>query len=216
MRTFFGKTFSSVASLLAAAMLLTAVAVAQSAPPQADKSSEKLAVATFAGGCFWCMEPPYDAIDGVVSTISGFMGGRTPNPTYQQVTAGGTGHIEVVHVIYDPEKVPYGKLLEVYWRNVDPYDAGGQFCDRGESYTTAIFAHTSEQKRLAEASKAALAASGPLKKPVATVVRDAGPFTPAEDYHQDFYIKNPLRYKFYRYNCGRDQRLQEIWGKATH
>ena len=144
------------------------------------------------------------------------MGGSTPNPTYQQVTAGGTGHIEVVHVVYDPAKVTYERLLDVYWRNVDPYDAGGQFCDRGESYTTAIFAHTPEQKRLAEASKAKLAAAGPLKQPIATVVRDAGPFTPAEDYHQDYYVKNPLRYKFYRYSCGRDQRLETIWGKPTN
>jgi peptide-methionine (S)-S-oxide reductase len=216
MRMPFGKTVSLIAGVLAALLLAAASVLAQSAPPAGDKSGSGLAVATFAGGCFWCMEPPYDAIDGVVSTVSGFMGGRTPNPTYQQVTAGGTGHIEVVHVTYDPQKVSFEKLLEVYWRNIDPYDAGGQFCDRGESYTTAIFAHTAEQKRLAEASKAALAATGPLKQPIATVVRDAGPFTPAEDYHQDYYIKNPLRYKFYRYNCGRDQRLQEIWGKPTH
>jgi methionine-S-sulfoxide reductase len=216
MRMPFGKTFSLVAGVVAAVLLAAASALAQSAPSAGDKSENKLAVATFAGGCFWCMEPPYDAIDGVASTISGFMGGRTPNPTYQQVTAGGTGHIEVVHVTYDPQKVSYEKLLEVFWRNIDPYDGGGQFCDRGESYTTAIFTHTAEQKRLAEASKAALAATGPLKQPIATVVRDAGPFTPAEDYHQDYYIKNPLRYKFYRYNCGRDQRLQEIWGKPTN
>lgn len=216
MRTFIAKAFPLLAGILAAALFSTAAAVAQSAPPAGDKTGSKLAAATFAGGCFWCMEPPYDAIDGVVSTTSGFMGGSTPNPTYQQVTAGGTGHIEVVHVVYDPAKVTYERLLDVYWRNVDPYDAGGQFCDRGESYTTAIFAHTPEQKRLAEASKAKLAAAGPLKQPIATVVRDAGPFTPAEDYHQDYYVKNPLRYKFYRYSCGRDQRLETIWGKPTN
>ncbi len=216
MRTFIAKAFPLLAGILAATLFSTAAAVAQSAPPAGDKTGDKLAAATFAGGCFWCMEPPYDGIDGVVSTTSGFMGGSTPNPTYQQVTAGGTGHIEVVHVVYDPTKVTYERLLDVYWRNVDPYDAGGQFCDRGESYTTAIFAHTSEQKRLAEASKAKLAAAGPLKQPIATVVRDAGPFTPAEDYHQDYYVKNPLRYKFYRYSCGRDQRLEMIWGKPTN
>ncbi len=216
MRRIFGKTFSFAAGIVAVVFLIATAAAAQPAPKASDKPADKLAVATFAGGCFWCMEPPYDAIDGVVSTISGFMGGTTPNPTYRQVTAGGTGHIEVVQVVYDPEKVPYDKLLEVYWRNVDPYDAGGQFCDRGESYTTAIFAHTPEQKRLAEASKARLAASGPLKQPIATVVRDAGPFTPAEDYHQDYYIQNPLRYKYYRYRCGRDDRLEAIWGKATN
>lgn len=174
------------------------------------------AVATFAGGCFWCMEPPFDAIDGVISTISGFMGGTTPNPTYNQVTAGGTGHIEVVQVTYDSKKVTYQQLLQVYWRNVDPYDDGGQFCDRGESYTTAIFAHSAEQKTQAEASKAELQRSGPLKQTIATVVRDAGPFTAAEDYHQDYYVKNPVRYKYYRYRCGRDARLEAVWGKATN
>ena len=215
MHAFSGQIFSRAAAILAGAFLMTTAALAQ-APPAVDKTSDKLAMATFAGGCFWCMEPPFDVLDGVVSTISGFMGGRTPNPTYQQVTAGGTGHIEVVHVTYDPEKISYERLLQVFWRNVDPYDAGGQFCDRGESYTTAIFAHTSEQKRLAEASKATLVASGPLKQPIVTVVRDASAFTAAEDYHQDYYIKNPLRYKYYRYRCGRDQRLEEIWGKATN
>lgn len=216
MRTFIAKAFPLLAGILAATLFSTAAAVAQSSQPAGDKTGDKLAAATFAGGCFWCMEPPYDVIDGVVSTTSGFMGGSTPNPTYQQVTAGGTGHIEVVHVVYDPTKVTYERLLDVYWRNVDPYDAGGQFCDRGESYTTAIFAHTSEQKQLAEASKAKLAVAGPLKQAIVTVVRDAGPFTPAEDYHQDYYVKNPLRYKFYRYSCGRDQRLEEIWGKPTN
>jgi peptide-methionine (S)-S-oxide reductase len=214
MRTSFGKAASLAASVLVA-VLLSAAVLAQSAPTDADKSA-KLVVATFAGGCFWCMEPPYDVLEGVVSTTSGFMGGTTPNPTYRQVTAGGTGHIEVVQILYDPSKVAYEKLLAVYWRNVDPYDAGGQFCDRGESYTTAIFAHTAEQKTLAEASKAALVASGPFKQPIATVVREAGPFTAAEDYHQDYYIKNPLRYKYYRFRCGRDERLEAIWGKATN
>lgn len=215
MRAHFGKAFSLFAGVLAAALIMAPAANAQSASPQAEKSAT-LAVATFAGGCFWCMEPPYDALEGVVSTTSGFMGGTTPNPTYQQVTSGGTGHIEVVQVRYDPAKVTYERLLEVYWKNVDPYDQGGQFCDRGESYTTAIFTHTPEQKNLAEASKASLAASGPFKQPIATVVRDAGPFTAAEDYHQDYYVKNPVRYKYYRYRCGRDDRLQAIWGKATN
>jgi peptide-methionine (S)-S-oxide reductase len=215
MRAHFAKAFPLIAGVLAAALIMVPAARAQSASPQAEKSAT-LAVATFAGGCFWCMEPPYDALEGVVSTTSGFMGGTTPNPTYQQVTNGGTGHIEVVQVRYDPVKVTYEKLLEVYWKNVDPYDAGGQFCDRGESYTTAIFTHTPEQKKIAEASKAALGASGPFKQPIATVVRDAGPFTAAEDYHQDYYIKNPVRYKYYRYRCGRDDRLQAIWGKVTN
>jgi peptide-methionine (S)-S-oxide reductase len=214
MRTSSGKIASFVAAVLAAVFLMTAAVLAQVPSTQADKSGIH-AIATFAGGCFWCMEPPYDALDGVISTTSGFMGGKTPNPTYQQVTAGGTGHIEVVQILYDPAKITYEMLLKVYWRNVDPYDAGGQFCDRGEAYTTTIFAHTPEQKQLAEASKAALAASGPFKQPIVTVVRDAGPFTAAEEYHQDYYIKNPVRYKYYRYRCGRDDRLQAIWGKVT-
>ena len=210
---------SFAAGIIAALILTVGLAVAQSTPqPRAGKAAEgaKTAVATFAGGCFWCMEPPFDATEGVISTTSGFMGGKTPNPSYRQVTAGGTGHIEVLQVTYDPAKVSYEKLLQVYWRNVDPYDAGGQFCDRGESYTTAIFAHTEEQKKLAEASKAELVKSGPFKQPIETAIRDAGPFTAAEDYHQDYYKKNPIRYKYYRYACGRDARLEAIWGKATN
>jgi peptide-methionine (S)-S-oxide reductase len=219
MKTRLGGAVSFAAGVLAAALLTTALAVAQSAPQRgAAKSADGGAteVATFAGGCFWCMEPPYDATDGVISTISGFMGGTTPNPSYRQVTAGGTGHIEVLQVTYDPKKVSYAKLLDIYWRNIDPYDAGGQFCDRGHSYTTAIFAHTEEQKKLAEASKAELVKSGPLKQPIVTAIRDAGPFTAAEDYHQDYYKKNPIRYKYYRYACGRDARLEAIWGKPTN
>jgi peptide-methionine (S)-S-oxide reductase len=217
MRRIYGNALSFAAAAMTAAFIGLSAASAQTTPqtaPQTDAGP--YAVATFAGGCFWCMEPPYDVVDGVVSTVSGFMGGTTPKPTYYQVTAGGTGHIEVIHITYDPKKVSYAKLLEVYWRNIDPYDAGGQFCDRGESYTTAIFTHTEEQKKLAEDSKAELMRSGPLKQPIATVVRDAGPFTPAEDYHQDYYIKNPVRYKYYRYRCGRDARLEAVWGKPTN
>jgi methionine-S-sulfoxide reductase len=220
MRARFGFAASLAASILAAAYLTVAPAIAQTTAPQpgAGQSAEggSTAVATFAGGCFWCMEPPFDATDGVISTISGFMGGKTPNPSYRQVTAGGTGHIEVLQVTYDPKKVSYAKLLEVFWRNIDPYDEGGQFCDRGESYTTAVFTHTDEQKKLAEAAKADLVKSGPFKQPIVTVIRDAGPFTAAEDYHQDYYKKNPLRYKYYRYACGRDARLEAIWGKPTN
>jgi peptide-methionine (S)-S-oxide reductase len=217
MRALSGWVFSHLAGTVAGAALMIVSALAQTTPsPPREQTSAGHAVATFAGGCFWCMEPPYDALDGVHSTISGFMGGRTPNPTYRDVTAGGTGHIEVVQVLYDPTKVTYERLLEVYWRNVDPYDGGGQFCDRGESYTTAIFAHTPEQKSLAEASKAVLVKSGPLKQAIVTVVRDAGAFTAAEDYHQDYYIRNPVRYKYYRYRCGRDDRLQAIWGKPMN
>jgi peptide-methionine (S)-S-oxide reductase len=175
------------------------------------------AVATFAGGCFWCMEPPFDKMDGVVATTSGYTGGDKADPTYQEVSAGGTGHAEAVQITYDPAKVSYAQLLDVFWRNVDPLDAGGQFCDRGNQYRTAIFVHGDEQRRLAETSKQALVDSGRFEQPVVTEIVPAGPFYPAEDYHQDYYEKNPIRYKFYRWNCGRDARLAELWGdQATH
>ena len=180
----------------------------EAAPPAAG-----LAVATFAGGCFWCMEPPFDKAEGVVSTTSGYTGGQKAGATYEEVSAGGTGHYEAVRVVYDPQKVTYDKLLDVFWHNVDPVDAGGQFCDRGASYRTAIFVHDAEQKRLAEASKQALADSKRFAKPIATALVEAGPFWMAEDYHQDYYLKNPSKYKFYRWNCGRDARLEAVWGK---
>ena len=171
-----------------------------------------LAKATFAGGCFWCMEPPFDKLDGVLSTISGYTGGKKKNPTYEEVSAGGTGHAEAVEVTYDPKKINYAKLLDVFWRNVDPLTPNRQFCDGGSQYRTAIFYHDETQKRLADESKKAL--SKRFKEPIVTEVVPAKEFYPAEDYHQDYYIKNPLRYKFYRYNCGRDQRLEELWGPA--
>jgi methionine-S-sulfoxide reductase len=171
----------------------------------------KTAKATFAGGCFWCMEPPFDKIDGVLATTSGYTGGKVSNPSYEQVSAGGTGHLEAVEVTYDPSKVSYEKLLEVFWQNIDPTDANGQFCDRGAQYATAIFVHDEEQRRLAEESKRAIADSGRLKKPIVTPIRDAGPFYAAEDYHQDYYEKNPIRYKFYRGRCGRDRALEKLW-----
>ncbi|MGH8497051.1 MAG: peptide-methionine (S)-S-oxide reductase MsrA [Gammaproteobacteria bacterium] len=171
------------------------------------------AVAIFAGGCFWCMEPPFDELDGVASTISGFAGGEKADPTYDEVSAGGTGHLESVRVEFDPEKVSYEKLLDVFWRNVDPLDDGGQFCDRGASYRTAIFYATAEQKRLAEQSKAALEASGRFDEPIVTQILPASEFWPAEDYHQDYYKENPVRYKYYRWRCGRDDRLEELWGE---
>jgi peptide-methionine (S)-S-oxide reductase len=176
-----------------------------------------LAVATFAGGCFWCMEPPFDKLDGVIATTSGYTGGHLPNPTYAQVSAGTTGHAEAVQVVYDPAKVSYSQLLDVFWQNIDPHDATGQFCDRGSEYRPEIFVHDAEQRRLAEESKVALERSGRLKQPIVVKITPADTFYVAEDYHQDFYRKNPLRYSFYRYNCGRDQRLQAIWGApATH
>jgi peptide-methionine (S)-S-oxide reductase len=171
-----------------------------------------LAVATFAGGCFWCMEPPFDKLAGVVSTTSGYTGGRVPGATYREVTTSDTGHYEALRVVYDPKRVSYDTLLETFWRNVDPLDAGGQFCDRGKSYRTAIFAHDPEQRRLAEASKQRLVDSKRFDRPIVTPLVDAAPFYVAEEYHQDYYVKNPSKYKFYRWNCGRDARLKAVWG----
>ncbi len=169
--------------------------------------------ATFAGGCFWCMTPPFEKLDGVKEVISGYTGGHTVNPTYEDVTSETTGHLESIEIIYDPAKISYEKLLDVFWRQINPTDAGGQFVDRGPSYKTAIFYHNEEQKQLAEESKKKLAESGRFDKPIVTEIRPAGPFYAAEEYHQDYWKKNPIRYKFYRYNSGRDQYLEKIWGK---
>ncbi|HEY3488715.1 MAG TPA: peptide-methionine (S)-S-oxide reductase MsrA [Candidatus Deferrimicrobiaceae bacterium] len=171
----------------------------------------KAATATFAGGCFWCMQPPYDTLPGVIRTTVGYTGGHTVNPTYDQVSAGGTGHAESVEIVFDPSKLSYGKLLDIFWHNIDPLVADRQFCDVGAQYRTAIFFHDEAQRKAAEASKAAVEKSKGWK--VATQVVAAGPFYPAEEYHQEYHTKNPIRYKFYRYNCGRDQRLDELWGK---
>jgi peptide-methionine (S)-S-oxide reductase len=191
-------------------ILPLAVEVAYAASPSTGPA--ETAKATFAGGCFWCMEPPYDKLDGVISTISGYAGGTKKNPTYEEVSAGKTGHTEVVQITYDPKKITYEKLLEVFWRNVDPLTPNRQFCDVGSQYRTAIFYHDETQKRLAEESKKSL--SKRFKEPIVTEIVAASEFYPAEDYHQDYYIKNPLRYKYYRYNCGRDQRLEALWGPA--
>ena len=189
---------------LAAALALLFLAAAPPPPPRA--------VATFAGGCFWCMEGPFDKLPGVISTTSGYTGGTKANPTYEEVSDGGTGHRESVEVVYDPRKVTYAQLLDTFWHNVDPTDNSGQFCDHGSQYRSAIFYHDAEQKRLAEASKAALE----KRFRVATDILPASTFWRAEEYHQDYYKKNPIRYHFYRFNCGRDQRLEQIWGKAAH
>lgn len=169
--------------------------------------------AIFAGGCFWCVEAAFDAVPGVIATNPGYTGGTAPNPTYEQVSAGGTGHAEAVEVRYDPERTSYRTLLATFWRNIDPYDAGGQFCDRGNQYRSAIFAVDADQRRFAEESLHSLANSGLLSAPIATKITDAGPFYAAEEYHRDYHLKNPARYKFYRWNCGRDQRLNAVWGK---
>ena len=180
--------------------------------PHLATSKENLAIATFAAGCFWCTESDFDKVEGVASTISGFMGGQTKNATYDEVGRGGTGHTEVVQVTYDPNIVAYDRLVDHYWHNVDLVDGRGQFCDRGDQYRPVIFAHTDEQKKLAEASKRALEQSGRFDKPIAVTIERASDFAPAESHHQNYYEKNPLRYRYYRWGCGRDARLKELWG----
>jgi peptide-methionine (S)-S-oxide reductase len=180
-------------------------------PATAQSPAPVTAKATFAGGCFWCVESDFDKVPGVISTTSGYTGGTTVNPTYTDVGSGRTGHAESVEVVYDPAKVTYQQLLDAFWHNIDPLVKDRQFCDIGNEYRTAIFVHDEEQRRLAEESKKHVEAQ--LKAPVYTEIVAAGPFYPAEEYHQDYYLKNPVRYKFYRWNCGRDQRLEQIWGK---
>jgi len=199
-------------SLVMSMLFLGFLASAQAGKDQS--SSDRFSKATFAGGCFWCMEPPFDKLDGVISTTSGYTGGHKENPTYEQVSSGTTGHAEAIQVIYDPDKITYDQLLEVFWRNVDPTDGGGQFCDRGSQYRTAIFYHDDEQKRVAERSRQAVIESTGFKA-IATEITAASAFYPAEEYHQDYYKKNPVRYKFYRYGCGRDKRLKELWGESA-
>lgn len=169
--------------------------------------------AIFAGGCFWCMEPPFDKIDGVISTTSGYTGGHKKNPTYAEVSAGGTGHAEAIQIVYDPEKVTYPELLDVFWHNIDPVAVNRQFCDGGTQYRSAIFYLSEAQEKAARESLQKLEKNKPFKEPIATEIKAASSFYPAEDYHQDYYQKNPVRYKFYRYRCGRDDRLEQLWGE---
>ena len=175
------------------------------------KTRSDSAVATFAGGCFWCMEPPFDAEAGVLETIVGYTGGSTEDPTYEQVSAGNTGHAESIQIVYDPAFVSFERLLEIFWANIDPLDAQGQFCDKGSQYRSAIFYHSEQQKMLAEMSKKQIEESGALPGSIVTEIVPASHFYPAEGYHQDYYKKNPLRYKFYRRACGRDKRLAALW-----
>jgi peptide-methionine (S)-S-oxide reductase len=198
---------------LACAALVAGCGRAEAERPAAPAAAGT-ALATFAGGCFWCMEAPFDALDGVLSTTSGYTGGSLESPSYEQVSAGGTGHYEAVQVAYDPARVSYEKLLETFWRNVDPTDAGGQFCDRGDQYRTAVFAHDEAQRAAAEASLRAHQASGRFSAPLVTPILPAARFWPAEAYHQDYYRVNPVRYRYYRKSCGRDRRLEEVWGAA--
>ncbi len=200
------------------ALLLSAFTMLASAQNKApDKTNTTAppaatAKAIFAGGCFWCMEPPYDAIDGVLSTTSGYIGGKQKDPTYKEISTGTTGHTEAVEVVYDPKKISYERLLEVFWRNIDPTVKDQQFCDVGSQYRTGIFVVNDAQKAAADASKAALEKNKPFTGKIVTEITQAGPFYAAEDYHQDYYLKNPIRYKYYRNGCGRDARLKQLWG----
>jgi peptide-methionine (S)-S-oxide reductase len=173
-------------------------------------------IATFAGGCFWCMEPPFEKLPGVYSVTSGFTGGPQREPSYEQVSSGGTGHAEAVRIVFDPTKVSYQKLLEVFWHNVDPTVRNRQFCDVGEQYRTGIFVHDAGQRKAAEASKAEVERTKTFRQAIVTPIEDAGPFWPAEEYHQDYYKKNPTHYQMYRTGCGRDARLKELWGSSGH
>jgi len=200
-------------TMLAATLAVATALGAMSASAAAATSGH--AIATFAGGCFWCIEPPYDQLDGVLSTTSGYTGGHKQNPTYEEVSAGTTGHTEAVQVVYDPKRIGYERLLEVFWRNIDPVTPNAQFCDHGTQYRSGIFYHDAAQRRLADESKRVLEASGRFTAPIVTEIVAAGTFYPAEEYHQDYYKKNPIRYKFYRTSCGRDRRLAELWGDPT-
>ena len=174
-------------------------------------SAENTAKATFGGGCFWCMEPPFDKLTGVISTISGYSGGIETSPTYDQVSSGKTGHTEVVQVEYDPQEIHFEELLEIFWKNIDPFTADQQFCDRGSQYRSAIYAHDSTQLEIAVKSREKLEASDHFNMPIVTEIEPLKAFYPAEDYHQDYYLKNPIRYRYYRARCGRDTRLRQIW-----
>lgn len=199
-------------ALLAALLCLSPLSAA--AKDSADDTTVQTQVAIFAGGCFWCVESDFDGVPGVVSTVSGYIGGHVENPTYRQVVSETSGHREAVKIEFDPAKVSYEKLLDVFWHSVDPTDAGGQFCDRGESYSTAIYTTSVEQAAVAAASKEKIASQ--VDKPIATPIVAAPMFWPAEDYHQDYYEKNPVRYKVYRLGCRRDARVRDLWGEAAH
>lgn len=198
-----------------AASLLLGVALGAQGQTSAAASTTPTAKAIFAGGCFWCVESDFDKIEGVVSTTSGYTGGHTANPSYEQVSSHSTGHAEAVQVTYDPSKVSYQRLVEYFWHTIDPTVKDQQFCDHGSPYRTAIFAQNAEQLKIAQASRAALEKAKPFKEPIVTELVMAGTFYPAEDYHQDYYKKNPIRYKYYRASCGRDARLQQLWGNQA-
>jgi peptide-methionine (S)-S-oxide reductase len=196
------------------ALVLGSILVVGAPAPSAQTSAPERAVATFAGGCFWCMEVPFEKLPGVRSVTSGYTGGQKKNPSYEEVSSGTTGHAESVQIVYDPAKVSYEKLLDVFWHNIDPLTANAQFCDHGTQYRSGIFFHDDAQRAAAEASKQAIEASGRFKQKLVTQIVPASTFYPAEEYHQDFYKKNPVRYTTYRAGCGRDRRLEELWGAA--
>ena len=199
--------------MLSSGLILLVVGFSNVPRPSVAESGEP-AKAYFAGGCFWCMEEVFEKVDGVIATVSGYMGGTVQNPSYEDVSSGRTGHAESVEVLYDPSKVTYNQLLEAFWRNVDPITPNAQFCDHGTQYRAAIFYQNDQEKRFAEESKQAIEQSKRFNQPIVTQIVMASGFFAAEEYHQDFYKKNPIRYKFYKYNCGRAQRIDELWGKS--
>jgi len=199
---------------IASCVFFVSMASAQPSSEEASAAQASVETAIFAGGCFWCMEPPFDKLDGVLATTSGYTGGKLANPSYEQVSSGTTGHYEAVKVEYDARKVSYEDLLAVFWHNVDPLDSGGQFCDRGDQYRAAIFYSNAEQQRLATASRSRIEEEAGLSAPVVTEILPASRIFAAEDYHQNYYEKNPIRYSFYRFTCGRDGRLAEVWGSS--
>jgi len=208
------RAAASCVAPVAALLLAAALPGARAQTTAAGAAPAATAKATFAGGCFWCVEADFDKVPGVKSTTSGYTGGQVPNPSYAQVSAKGTGHAEAVEIVFDPAVVSYGRLLEIYWRSIDPTTRDRQFCDVGSPYRTAIFVHDEQQLKAARESLAALEQRKPFPEPIVTQIVPAGPFYPAEAYHQDYYRKNPLRYQLYRSGCGRDARLQQLWGKA--
>jgi len=202
--------------ILVSLIIVATVAVAVTMDKKGERKDMEetmTAKAIFAGGCFWCMEPPFEKLDGVHAVVSGYIDGHKENPTYQEVSSGTTGHTEAVEITYDPNKISFAELLEVFWMNIDPTDAGGQFVDRGSQYRTGIYYLNAEQQQLAEASKERLGKSGRFDSPIVTEIVAATRFYPAEDYHQDYYKESPVRYKFYRYNSGRDQFINRVWGE---
>lgn len=212
--TVFGKINQRV--LKACMIACGATVIMVSSPARAQEKVQQAAVAIVAGGCFWCVESDFDKIPGVLSTTSGYIGGKLDNPTYKQVSRGGTGHAEAVKIVYDPMKISYNRILHIFWRTTDPLTAGGQFCDRGDQYRNAIFYLDQKQRKAAIKSKAELQASGVLKGKIVTTIEKATRFFPAEGFHQNYAKRSPTKYKFYRWNCGRDKRVKQIWGKEAY